>query len=131
MHSGLLSGADADRLSVPDKAHGIGLGVLERDQGDLDIADRLRRELLILRNSILKERVVNDKVLASLLEGHAVDLLALQRGRLIGGIHLKNNIVPVLLGLKDLQRLLRIARRNDAVRHFTLNEQRGIFVALI
>ena len=131
MHSGLLSGADSDRLSVLDEADGIRLGILQSDQRDLDITDRLRRKLFILRDHILKERIVNDKILASLLEGHAIDLLALQLGGLIGRIHLKDDIVPVLLGAENLKSLLCISRRNNTVRHFALNDGGCILVTFI
>ena len=113
--SGLLPGPDSDRLPVLDVANRVGLRILQSDQGDLDIPDRLRCQLLILCHNIREKCIINDQVLSALLEGHPEHLLVFDGCRLVGGIDLNDNIVALLLSLQDLQRLLRISRRDDAV----------------
>ena len=115
MNTGLLSCADTDCLSVFDKADRIGLCVLQRDQRNFQIADRLCRQFPVLCYDVGKQFIVDRKFLTSLLECDAVNLLALKRCRTIVLVHLNYDVIPVLLGTEKLQRLICIARCYHAV----------------
>ena len=52
MDTGLLSGTDADSLTVLDIAYGIGLGILQGDQCDLHIDQGALRDLLVHSHDI-------------------------------------------------------------------------------
>ena len=82
----LLSGTDADGLSVGGVADAVRLGILQGDECDDEVAACLRRERLVLRGDVVEGLgVVEAYLVASLLEGDAEDLLVLQRcGAIVG-----------------------------------------------
>ena len=78
MDAALLSGTNADGLSVLDVAYRVRLGVLQRDKCNNQVALGLGRERLVLGGDILKQgRVVQLAFVASLFEGPANALLGL------------------------------------------------------
>ena len=99
--AGLLAGSDADGLAVLDEAYRIRLGILQSDQGNLDIPDCFRAQVLILCDNISKESVVDYQILTALLKGHAEHLLALQLRRPVIRIDLNNDIIAVFLASQD------------------------------
>ena len=75
MDAALLSGTDADGLSVLHIAHAVALGVLEDDEGDDEISLGLITEVLVFCWDIREERIiVKLDVIAPLLEGNAENL---------------------------------------------------------
>ena len=131
MDAALLAGADADGLAVLRVADGVGLRVLERDQGDQQVALCVLRQVVVLRRDILEAVFRDGDVVALLLEGDAEDLLALELCRLIGGIHLQDQVRALALRLEDLEGLWRIRRRNDAVGDLALEEGSRLGIALV
>ena len=115
---------------VLDVADGVALGVLERDEGDAQVTLGLLGKRLVARGDILEE-VVARKVdlVAPLLEGDAVDLLVFDGGGAIVGVDADDVVRALALLAQDGQRLVREARRDDAVAHFALDEQGGRLVA--
>ena len=128
----LLPGANADGLTVLDVADGVALGVLERDEGDAQVTLGLLGKRLVASGDILEE-VVARKVdlVAPLLEGDAVDLLVLDGGGAIVGVDADDVVRALALLAQDGQRLVREARRDDAVAHFALDEQGRRLVARV
>ena len=116
------------QCTVLYEADGIGLGVFQGDQGDLHVALRGFRKIFIFRNEIGNELVVDGKLLAALLEGHAVDLLVLQGSGTVGFVYLNHHIISFFLLFQNLQSLIREARGDDAVGNLSLNNRSGVFV---
>ena len=79
------------------------------------------RVVLLVRDSV--------QVLTALLEGHAKDLLVLQRSRLVVGVNLNDHIISFFLLLQNLQRLLCEARSDNAVGYLSLDDGSGVLVA--
>ena len=132
MDAALLSGTDADSLTILDIAHRIGLRVLERDKRNHQVATRLGGEDLILRGDILeKGGVVEADLVASLFKGDAEHLLTLDGLRTISGVYLYYIIRSLALFLKNLQRSGRIVRSDDTIGDLTLDEQcRGLVASI-
>ena len=80
---GLLSGADTNALTVLYVADGVALSVLESDEGDEKIFLLVIRNILVDCYNVLEKSLVDIKLVSSLLECYAEDLLALDRIRLI------------------------------------------------
>ena len=72
MDAALLTGSDADGLSVFHVAYGVALGVFQRDEGDDEVALGFGSEGLVLRGDVFKEcGVVELDLVAALLAGDA------------------------------------------------------------
>ena len=127
----LLARADADGLPVIRIADRIRLRVFQRDERDEQVALRRARQLLRLRRDVLQAVLRDGHIVALLRERHAEDLLRLDRGRLVGRIHLDHEIAALALRLQDFQRLRAVRRRDDAVRHLALQKRRRLRIALI
>ena len=98
MDTALLTGADADGLTVLDIAYAIALGVLQGDEGDNQVATSLVGKVLVLCGDILKESGIGKIYLvASLLEGDAKALLALDGSGSVLGIYLDNIVCTLAL----------------------------------
>ena len=118
----LLPRTDADGLSVHRVAHGVRLGVFQRDEGYEQVAARALGQVGVLRHKLFKKRPVDAAAVVPLLKRHAEHLLALKCGGFIIGIDLHNVVAALALGAQDLKRLRLIARSNDAVGHLALDE---------
>ena len=129
MHAGLLSGADADGLSVFHVADRIGLGIFQRNEGDLHVHQGIRGDLFVGGHHIGQKFIIDVQLVAALLESDAVDLFSLQRSRYVIRIDLDHIVISLFLLFQDLQRFVCISGGNDAVGHFALDQLRGICVA--
>ena len=130
MHAALLAGTYADGLAVLHVANAVGLGVLQYDEADNEVAALLLADELVLGHDVLQHRGVADvQVLAALLEGHAKDGAGLQRFRLVGGVDLHDGVVALLFAFQHFQRVSIVTGRDDAVGNFVLNELGGGEVA--
>ena len=129
VYTGLLSGADADGLSVFHKADRVGLGVFQGNQGDLQISQSALRQILVLCHNVGQQGIVDGQLLSSLLKADAENLLVLQGSGNIVLIDLDHAVVAVFLGFQDFQSLLGISGGDDAVGNLSLNERSGIFIA--
>ena len=127
--AGLLARAHADGLPVVGIADGVGLGVLEGDQRDDQVDLRLLRQLLVFRDDVLKQRLVDLEVVTALLEGDAEDLLGLLHGRDVALVDGDDVVGALALLLEDLQRLRLIARGDHAVADLAGDQLRGGHVA--
>ena len=125
----LLTRAHADGLTVLDVADGVGLRVLERDEGDDHVDLRVLGQILVLRDDVREHVLIDHEIVASLLEGDAEHVLVLRRGGQIVRIDLHDVVVALFLGFQDLQRLVGVARGDDAVGHLILEVARGRSVA--
>ena len=122
----LLAGTDADGLSVLHVAHTVALGVLQGNEGDYQVAACLIGEGLVLRGDILEESGIGQVYLvASLLEGDAEALLALDGGRSVLGIYLDDVVCTLALCLQHLQGLRGVAGSDDAIADLTVDEAGG------
>ena len=128
----LLPCTNADGLTVLHIADRIGLGVFQCDKRNLQVAFGFRRKVLVLGWNVL-EKVVARKVylVSALLKGNAKDLLTLNGSRLVGRVYLDDIVSALALFTQDAECLLGIARSNDAVADFTLDEQCGSLVASV
>ena len=128
VNTALLSGADTDGLPVLYIADRVRLGVLQRDQRHDHIADRRFGELLVLRDQILQQLLINCEVIVPLFKGNAENILALLRGRDIVRVNLNHVVIALFLGFQDAERFLSIAGGNDAVGDLVLEigGRRGI-----
>ena len=129
MYTGLLTCSYADCLTVFYKAYGIGLGVFQDDQRNLHIPFCLFRQILILCNQIGDQRIVNGKLLTSLLKCNAENFLVLQRRRNVIRIDLDHIVIAFFLLFENFQSFFCIAGSDHAVRNFPFDQQSRIFVA--
>ena len=125
----LLAGTHADGLAIHCVADGVGLGVLQGDQGDDQVTHGGIRQILGLRHDIREQLPVDFKVVAALFEGDAEHLLALLHFGHVVGIDLNDVVVALALLLQDLQGFGLIAGGDDAVGHFPLDHLGGGHVA--
>jgi len=126
----LLTGSDADSLSVLDIADAVALCIFQCDEGNLQVADSLRSEVLVLGRNLLEEfRVVEIAVVTALLKGDAEDLLVLDRLGYIVRVDLDDAVSTLALSLEDFQGFGCIVGCDDAVADLTLDEFGGSFVA--
>ena len=125
VYSGLLSGTDTDGLAVLRICYGVGLRVLDGDEGDGHVETRLLGEFLVLAHDVCESLLGHLVLVATLLEGHTEYLLVLDRIRAVARVDLDDVIVPLLLRLQDLECLLRIVWGNDAIRHFAVDDASG------
>ena len=87
MHSGLLTGAHADGLTIVGKANRVALGVFQGDQGDDQIQLGAVGQLLVGGDDVLQQMLADLEIVAALLEGDAENLLALLGiGNVVGSI---------------------------------------------
>ena len=99
--SRLLTRAHADCLTVLNVADGIGLGVFQSNEGDDEVVLCRFGEVFVLGDDVAHHFVVNDKLVSALLEGHAVNLLALDLGGLVILVHFDDAIGSLALGFED------------------------------
>ena len=126
----LLTGTDADSLSVLDIADAVALCIFQCDEGNLQVADSLRSEVLVLRRNLFEEfRVVEIAVVAALLKGDAEDLLVLDRLGYIVRVDLDDAVSALALSLENLQGFGCVVGCDDAVADLTLDELGSSFVA--
>ena len=124
VNAALLSGTDTDGLSVLDVANRVRLRIFQRDEGDNQVALGLRCKGLVLRGDILKQgRVVELDFVAALLEGDAIDLLALDGLRFVCRVNLDDIVGSLALVLQNLDGLGGVVGGNDAVRDLALQQQ--------
>ena len=99
MDARLLSRADADRLSVDGVADGVGLRVFQRDEGEQEVAAGLGGDVLVRRRALGEAVLCDLHVVALLLEGDAVHVLALEGGRRVALVHLEDEVAALALAL--------------------------------
>ena len=129
MDSRLLTCADADSLTVNRVANGVRLRVFKCDERDYEVARRAVGEVFILSDNICEQLSVYLKVVSALLEGYAVDLLALRLLGNVVGVDFYYIVVAFALGLENLESLGLIAGGDDAVRDLALYHLCGRHVA--
>ena len=122
MYARLLSCADAYRLTVNSEADGVGLSILQCDEGDDEVALRGRRQFLIFSDDVFKQGLVNFEVVSSLLESYTEYLLCLLYLRDIVRIDFNYVVVAAPLGLQYLKCLGLVPGSYDAVGDLTLDE---------
>ena len=119
----LLAGTHADGLAACGVADAVGLGVFQGDEGNDEVALLLLGHGLVLSDPVGQHGVgVDGQLVAALLEGDAVDLLVLHGVRLVGRVDGDHVVIALLLSGEDGQCLRLIARGDDAVRYFVLDE---------
>ena len=119
----LLSGADADSLSVLHVAYRVRLCVLQCDERDNEVADSFLGEVLRLCRYVLEQsRVVEAHLVASLLERYAEHLLVLDGSRHVVRVYLYYVICTLALCTENLERLVGEVGGDYAVAHLALDE---------
>ena len=128
MDAALLTGTDADGLSVLHIAHGVRLRVLQRNQANHQVAACIVGECLVLSGDVLEQgRVVEANLVASLLERDAEHLLALDGSRTVVGIDADDVVRSLALCTQNLECLGRVVGSDDAVAHLALDDEgRGL-----
>ena len=119
MDAALLAGAHADGLPVLDIAHGVGLGVLQRDEGHNHIGLRLRRKIFVDSDDVFEQCLADLKMIPSLLERDAEHILILLGGGNVVRVHLHHIVVALFLAFQDFQGLVGVAGGDDAVGDLT------------
>ena len=119
----LLTGADADDLSVLHVADAVGLGVFERNEAQDQIAFLRLREGLLFRHDVCEHGLIDLQAVSALFEGDAEDLLVLDGVGLVGGVDGDHIVTAALLGLQDLQGRRLVTGGDDAVGDLGLDEQ--------
>ncbi len=117
VNAALLTGAHANSLAVLHVAHGIALRVLQCDKSHDHVDLRRRRNLLVLGDHVGQQFLVDLEIVAALLEGDAEDVLQLGLGRHVVRVDLHHVETALALGLQNLQRLIGVARSDNAVGH--------------
>ena len=118
VHAGLLARAHAHHLSLPSHAHGIGLGVLQRDGGDDQCFHDLRPHIAPAGNNVVEQRRRDRHRRTVLLELHAKHIAALECRWLEVRIHLQDQIGAAFLFRQPGKCVRVISRRDDAVGYF-------------
>ena len=113
----LLAGAHADGLAVLHVADGVGLGVLEGDEGHQHVPFGVVRQLLVVGDDVVQQRLVDGEVVAALLKGDAEHVLVLHLPGHIIRVDLHHVVAALALGLQDLQGLVGVAGGNHSVGH--------------
>ena len=103
--------------------------IFQRNHCNREVGLCLCGESLVVGDDIVEEIVVDYKFVATLLEGDAEDLLALQRFGLVIRVNLDDAIIAVLLGFQDVEGCVGVAGGDDAVGNFALDYQCGALVA--
>ena len=130
MDTALLTGTDADGLTVLHVADGVRLCVFQRDEGDDQVALGLRGKGLVLCGDVLEEGIVVElDLVAALFEGDAEDLLALDGLRHVVRVNLDHIISSLAFVLQDLDGLGGIVGGNHTVRNLALQNLGGHSVA--
>ena len=130
MDSALLTGADADGLSVLHVANGIALRVLQRDEGYFQVTHSFFRECLVLCRDIVEKTVLRQvDFVTALFEGDTKDLLVFYGCRRIIWVYLDDIVCSLALLLQDFKRLGGESRGNDAIAHLAFDEQGCCLVA--
>ena len=126
----LLACTHADGLTIIGVAHAVGLGVLQGDESNDEVALLLLGHVLVLGDPVVQHGVgVDDQLVAALLKGDAVHLLVLDGSGLIGGVDGDHIVVALLFAGQDGQCLRLVARSDDAVRDFVLDQLCGGHIA--
>ena len=97
MDTGLLSGTDADSLTVLDIAYGIGLGILQSDQCDLHIDQGTLRDLLVHSHDIGQQVTIDVQFVTTLLKSDTIYLLVLDGSGPVGRIDLDDIVSTLFL----------------------------------
>ena len=129
MDAALLAGAHAHSLAAEGVADGVGLGVLEGDEGDDQVELRALGQFLVLCHDLFEQSAIDLKVVAPLLKGDTEDLLVLLGIGDVVRIDLDDVVIAVALALEDLQGLGLVAGGDDAVGDLALDDLRGGDVA--
>ena len=116
----LLTRADANRLTVLGVADGIRLRVFEHNQRHNQVALGIRRQVVIRGHEVVQQILINHKFIAPLLERDAEHLLVLNGRGTVGRVNLNNIVIALLLHFQQRQRLVGVARGDDAVGHLAL-----------
>ena len=126
----LLACTYADGLAIVGVAHAVGLGVLQGDEGNNEVALLLLGHILILGDPVVQHGVgVDHQLVAALLKGDAVYLLMLDGSRLVGRVDGDHVVVALLFAGQDSQCLRLVARSDDAVRDLVLDQLCGGHIA--
>ncbi|MNC40148.1 hypothetical protein D3C75_888400 [compost metagenome] len=64
----LLSGADADGLSIQSVHNGVGLGIFQRNQRNQQIPLGLLRQILVCGDDMAQRIIVDNRIIALLLQ---------------------------------------------------------------
>ena len=129
MDAALLARAHADGHTVLNVADRVGLGVLERDQRQDHVVLGRLRQLLVVGDDVVQQSVTDLIVVVALLEADAENVALLDRLRHIVRVDLDDVIAALALGFEDCERLVRVARGDDAVRNLVREVARGVRVA--
>ena len=126
----LLTGTDADGLSVFHVADGVRLRVFQCDKGDNEVATGLLGEGLVLGGNVFEQGgVVETDLVAALLEGDAEDLFALNGSGTVGRVDLDDVVGAFALVFQNLDGFGRIVGCNHTVAHLALEQGGGGRVA--
>ena len=123
MYSRLLTCANADSLSVNCVANRVRLSVFKCDKSNYKIAKCALGHILVCGYEIGKKLLVDLKIVSSLLEGNAVNLLALLSGGNVVGIDLYDIVIALALCLEDLKCLGLVAGSDDTVGYLALEHK--------
>ena len=129
VNTGLLTGTDADGLSVHRIANGVGLGVLQSDQCHDQIPLCLRGQFLVGGHYVGDQFLIDLELVSALLEGDAEYLLVLQGIGHVVRVDLDDVVVAVPLLAQDCQRLIGVTGSDHAVGNLTLDDHSGGHVA--
>ena len=120
----LLSGTNADGLTVLDVANGVGLGVFQGNQGDDEVALSLWCEGLVLCGDVLKQgRVIQLDFITTLFKGYAEALLTLNGLGFVCRINLDDIIGTLTLVLEYLDGFSCEVGSNDTITYLTLQQK--------
>ncbi|CAN4039645.1 acetyl-CoA carboxylase, carboxyltransferase subunit beta, partial [Dysosmobacter welbionis] len=125
----LLACSHADGLSVLHVADGVGLGVFQGDEGHDHVPLGRFRQVLVLRDKVGEERLIDLKVVPPLLEGDAERVLVLLGGGDVVRVDLHDVVIALLLGFQYLQGFVGVAGGDDAVGHLIFHIPGGGGVA--
>ena len=113
----LLTGTNADSLTIHSETDRVRLCVLQSNQGNNQVNLCAFGNFLVLSNHILQKLIANLKIVATLLECDTEDLLVLNLSRNKVRIDCNHIVSPLTLCLQNLQGLIGIAGSNNTIRN--------------
>lgn len=132
VNAALLSGADADGLSVLGVANAVALCVFQGDEGNHQVAASGFAECFVRGRDIGKEFVAGEVYfVASLFESYAIHLFAFDGLGAIIGVHFQYVVSALALFAENFESFGGEVGSNHSVAHFTLDEQSGCLVASV
>ena len=129
--SGLLTSANADRLTVFCEAYRVGLCIFQSDQRDDQVAFCFFRQFFVFCYDVFQQSFVDFEVVSALFECDTEYLFYFLYFRNVVGVDFYDIVVAVSFGFQDFQCFVCVAGSDDTVGNFSFDQSCCCFVTNI